>query len=194
MTTRDDTNAGPPGLTSSRLDLKAPELTELDELHDMLVDSETIGNFIVPETDANAAREFIERCRNFEAAFFGMWVIWKKGAQNPIGLAMYHEGAPWSTRVGISYYLVRQARGAGLATEAVATMIEHLFSQPHLRRIEAEVAGDNEMSAKLLERLGFRFEGLLRDRIQVKGEWTNGRMYSLLKADRRPPLVATSHL
>ena len=66
-------------------------------------------------------------------------------------------------------------------------------AQLGLNRVEADIDPRNAASAKPLLRLGFRHEGLLRERWIVNGEICDTAFYGLLKSDweaRRLPLIA----
>ena len=61
----------------------------------------------------------------------------------------------------LGYLLAREAWGAGIAAEAVSAVIDRLFTEGQ-RRMFADTDPDNHASNRLLERLGFQREGLLR--------------------------------
>ena len=62
----------------------------------------------------------------------------------------------------LGYLLVEAARGRGLATRAVRLLTEWSFRELEMERIQALVHPENPASARVLERLGFAREGLLR--------------------------------
>jgi RimJ/RimL family protein N-acetyltransferase len=64
--------------------------------------------------------------------------------------------------------------------EAAAAACAHAFGPLGQRRIEAEVDPDNRASCRLLEALGFRAEGRLRQRWTAKGRTYDTTMYGLL--------------
>jgi RimJ/RimL family protein N-acetyltransferase len=69
-------------------------------------------------------------------------------------------------------------------SEAAHAVIDHGFNTVGLRRLEADIDPRNLGSAKLLERLGFVREGLLRERWVVGDEISDSALYGLLKRDR----------
>jgi len=69
-------------------------------------------------------------------------------------------------------------------------MIRFCFQDLGLHRLQAFVHPDNEPSLKLIEKLGFRREGLLRDNLRVSDEWRDDLLYALLSTDH--PLAAGS--
>jgi len=88
-----------------------------------------------------------------------------------------------SRRAEIGYALARDAWGGGYVREALPPLIDLAFGRLELRRLEAEIDPRNVASAKVLERLGFRHEGLLRQRWIVRGEISDSGLYGLLSAD-----------
>jgi aminoglycoside 6'-N-acetyltransferase len=83
----------------------------------------------------------------------------------------------------IGFTLARQQQRQGYATEAVQGMLHHLFTQRGLWRVSAECDARNVASARLLERVGFRREGLRRQHTWIKGEWTDDLLFGLLAAE-----------
>ncbi len=91
----------------------------------------------------------------------------------------------------LGYTLARSAQGRGLASEAVAGVVDRLFATG-VHRIVAEVDPENRTSARLLERLGFRHEGTAVRAELVRGEWLDNDHFALLAEDRRGWLARPS--
>lgn len=90
-----------------------------------------------------------------------------------------------SRRAEVGYALAQRHWGKGLATEAAAAMIDYGFETLDLHRIEAELDPRNGPSARVLERLGFAREGLLRERWIVDDEISDSLIMGLLRRDYR---------
>ncbi len=86
-------------------------------------------------------------------------------------------------RAEIGYALRRSAWGHGFATEAVRCGIDFAFQSLKLHRLEADVDPRNLRSIAMLERLGFRREGLLRERYIVNGEMQDTVYLGLLRSE-----------
>lgn len=91
------------------------------------------------------------------------------------GWVGYWVGSPWQHR--------------GVATCAVALAVDAALGAWGLHRIEATVAPENAASRRVVERLGFRTEGLLRRYLDVDGGWHDHVLYALTSEDLRPPLT-----
>jgi RimJ/RimL family protein N-acetyltransferase len=90
-----------------------------------------------------------------------------------------------SQRAEIGYALGRAFWGQGLMHEALSALVAMAFGDWGLRRLEADIDPRNTASARALERLGFREEGLLRERWVVNGEVSDSGLYGLLAAEWR---------
>ena len=86
----------------------------------------------------------------------------------------------------IGYALAARAWGNGYATEGLRLAIAHAFGPIGLERLEADIDPRNDASCRLVERVGFRREGLLRQRWRVADEVTDSAIYGLLRAEYRP--------
>jgi len=90
----------------------------------------------------------------------------------------------WSNRrADIGYALAFDAWGQGYMGEALAALVGHGFDELGLNRLEADIDPRNLASARALGRLGFREEGLLRERWIVEGEVSDSAIWGLLRSD-----------
>jgi RimJ/RimL family protein N-acetyltransferase len=83
----------------------------------------------------------------------------------------------------IGYALATRVWGQGYATEGLRLAIAYAFDTIALERLEADIDPRNEASCRLVERVGFQREGLLRQRWRVADEVTDSAMYGLLRAE-----------
>jgi RimJ/RimL family protein N-acetyltransferase len=82
----------------------------------------------------------------------------------------------------------RSDQGKGYGREAVELLTTWLFEQGRAERVQAGTAVDNDPMRKVLERLGFRFEGIMRAFGPMPdGTRIDGAMYALIKSDRNEP-------
>jgi ribosomal-protein-alanine N-acetyltransferase len=83
----------------------------------------------------------------------------------------------------LGYWIDREAAGRGLASLAVALVCDHAFSVVGLHRVQADIRPQNGPSQRLVERLGFQREGLLRRYLDIDGDWRDHFSYALLAED-----------
>jgi ribosomal-protein-alanine N-acetyltransferase len=88
----------------------------------------------------------------------------------------------------LGYWMGETHAGKGLMSSAVRAVIDHAFGPLGLRRIEAACLPHNQRSIRLLERLGFRKEGIARAYLQINGRWQDHLFYALLDSDVPPPV------
>ena len=114
------------------------------------------------------------------------WAVAERDSDRHVGTTTFFALDGPQCRAEIGYSLARSHHGRGLATEMLRGAIVHGFEVHGLERIEADVDPRNEPSWRLLEKLGFRREGLARNRWRVGGEVADSYLYGLL----RPEFVA----
>jgi RimJ/RimL family protein N-acetyltransferase len=88
-------------------------------------------------------------------------------------------------RAAVGYWLAPQARGRGLATQAVRLLARWAFAELGLARLELTCGPGNEASQHVAERCGFSREGLLRSHVPFKGTRRDSVLYSLLPGELR---------
>lgn len=71
----------------------------------------------------------------------------------------------------IGYWVSTEVTGGGVGTAAVALGLDHCFGPVGLHRVEATVRPENVPSRKVLAKVGFREEGLLKRYLNVDGGW-----------------------
>ena len=86
----------------------------------------------------------------------------------------------------IGYALSAAQQGRGVMTHALALLLPELFLRTPLARIEARCAVDNRASRRVLEKLGFVEEGVLRDYFQLHGRRVDHVLFALLRTDWLP--------
>ena len=102
----------------------------------------------------------------------------------------------WPNRCAeIGYWLDQAHHGRGIMTSAVAALVNHAFAGLQLNRLEIRTDVENAPSRAVAERLGFRFEGTLRQSYRVTDErYSDDAVYSLLRSDPRQAVRAAATL
>jgi ribosomal-protein-alanine N-acetyltransferase len=86
----------------------------------------------------------------------------------------------------IGYALSSLHQRQGVMGEALELVLPELFVAAGIERLEARCSVENVASQRLLERLGFEREGLLRSYFELRGRRIDNYLYSLLKPDYLP--------
>ena len=101
-----------------------------------------------------------------------------------LGQCSLHHIVPDCRRADVGYILAAEVWGRGYMHEALSALLRHGFGPSlNLNRIEGDVDPRNGPSVRALERLGFRQEGLLRERWIVAGEVQDSAIYGLLRSE-----------
>ena len=87
----------------------------------------------------------------------------------------------------VGYGVTSAARGKGIATSAVRLITERVFAETGFRKLIAYVHEENLSSRKVLEKIGFRQEGILREHYLVNGAPANEIVYGILRREFRAP-------
>jgi ribosomal-protein-serine acetyltransferase len=96
-----------------------------------------------------------------------------------------HLNIDWSNRSTVlSYWLDEVHQGQGIMTAACRVFISNAFNTLNLNRVTIECASDNTRSRRIPERLGFKFEGIIRDAEWLHDHYADHAIYGLLKRDQ----------
>lgn len=79
----------------------------------------------------------------------------------------------------LGYWIDRAAAGRGLVPRAAALVIDHLFTEMGMHRIEVTVRPENTASLRVVEKLGLRAEGLRPRAIHVDGAWRDHLVFAI---------------
>ncbi|SDF57809.1 GNAT family N-acetyltransferase [Sulfitobacter delicatus] len=73
----------------------------------------------------------------------------------------------------------------GYMREAIEATVHQAFTRLDLSRIEAACLPENQASRGLLEKSGFKYEGVAQSYLQIDGRWRTHVLYAALRKDRR---------
>ena len=85
----------------------------------------------------------------------------------------------------IGYWIGAPFARQGYMSEALCAVIHHCFSVLDLSRIESACLPENVASRGVLEKCGYKYEGVAQSYLQINGRWRNHVLYASLRADRR---------
>jgi ribosomal-protein-alanine N-acetyltransferase len=111
------------------------------------------------------------------------WKIVYRETMQPVGACGINGYQAEHEKAEIGYWLLPEFWKKGIMPEVVPVMITYLFSTWKLHRLEAVIEGGNEASCRLSEKLGFKYEGTLRESEIKHGKRISLLMYSLLAPD-----------
>ena len=171
-----------PVLESPRLRLRTLDRGDLDRIYALYSDARALRYWSFPAwTAPQQAQEWFQRqqalCAQEEV---WPWAVVRREDDLLIGVFTLFAVNRLQRRAEFGYLLDSAHWGRGYAQEAARLVLAYAFDALELARIEADIDPRNEASCRLVERLGFRREGLLRERWHVAGEITDTAFYGLL--------------
>ena len=111
------------------------------------------------------------------------WVLRRNPGGQPIGTCGFHRLDRENNIAELGYDLSADHWGRGYMSEALHVALAHGFNALGLNRVHAFVAVENAKSCAILERLGFRCEGVFREKHLFRGKYYDHFCYSLLKRE-----------
>ncbi|WP_427051612.1 GNAT family N-acetyltransferase [Paenibacillus sp. TC-CSREp1] len=136
-------------------------------------------------TDINPAEELIQKWNErFEKNQAIRWGITLKSESRVIGTCGFHGWMKNHYKAVIGYELSPKYWHQGFMTEVIEKVVEYGFNNLELNRIEAFVEPKNVGSRRVLEKTGFREEGILKEHYFWKNRFVDNVIYALLKKDK----------
>jgi ribosomal-protein-serine acetyltransferase len=175
-------------IRTERLRLRAPRRGDLHALDEAI--RETLDELVSWLPWAHAAhgrgdtRSYLRNARLARAQRSAFeFVVEEATGRELLGIVSVHR-IDWTRGCGgIGYWVRRSSWGKQVATEAARALVEHSFRTLGLRRLEAQVAPGNAASQRVVEKLGFRREGVAREFEFVNGRYLDHVQYSLLRRE-----------
>ncbi|MDG5472503.1 GNAT family protein [Jeotgalibacillus sp. ET6] len=172
-------------METERLNLRNVGKEDIDFIF-QLFSSEKVCEFLYDEemfVNRNDAVDFVEWNAEPEEKGWNRWVLVAKDSSRPIGTCGYDSWDKTNNIAEIGYDLWHEYWGRGYMKEALVSAIESGFSNMGLNRINAFIALENVNSIKLLKNLGFKQEGIYRDKHLFRGKYYDHYAFSLLKRE-----------
>ncbi|WP_180955242.1 GNAT family N-acetyltransferase [Peribacillus deserti] len=177
-------------LQGTNIYLRALEEADAAAYTDLLVRNRHVWKQFEPAKDEDFyqvehQRELIlesqEDTKNGKSYHFGIFLNNTDLLAGDISLYSVKTSFFQSAQAG--YALDTDQTGKGLASEALFLLMKFAFNIINLRRLEAGVSPDNPASIRVLEKAGFRREGLMRENLLINGEWKSHFLYAVLSKD-----------
>ncbi|HCO68108.1 MAG TPA: N-acetyltransferase [Dysgonomonas sp.] len=173
-----------PILKTKRLELVEITDKHLADLYNLFSDEDVIRFYNLGKyTQLSDAQKFVDWYRSrYNEGLAIRWGIKLKGNTDIIGTAGFNNYTTLH-RANIGYDLQKSYWNKGYITEALKAVIHFGFYSLEINRIEAEVMQGNVSSERVLEKLGFTKEGILRQWMLWNNSYYDMSMYSLLKSE-----------
>lgn len=174
-----------PSIETERLILRQMTLEDTDFVFQHFSDP-AVSRYLMdepPVTEYAQAQEIIQFYIESEGKPHNRWVMVRKSDHQSIGTCGFHKWDKRYFRAEIGYDLSPSCWGQGYMTESLRAVISNGFEQMRLNRIDALVYIENAPSIQLLQRLGFKQEGILRDYFYLDGKFYDHHLFALLQRE-----------
>lgn len=138
-------------------------------------------------TDLDSSGRYAEAsAADWDAARATRFSIRDRASHRFLGVIGLESFAHLHESVELGYWLRVDSWGKGLMTEAGKGVLDWAFTSVNAHRVRVAAATDNHPSLHVIQRLGFRFEGIARQAERVNARWLDHAVFSLLVTDPRP--------
>jgi ribosomal-protein-serine acetyltransferase len=98
-----------------------------------------------------------------------------------VGLVSTHQIDWMNQRTSIGYWIKSDMINQNISTEATAVLMEYLFEKLGIHRIYIQAATDNGASNRVIQKLGFKLEGILRENERIRDRYLDHNIYGMTK-------------
>ncbi|NYI07783.1 ribosomal-protein-alanine N-acetyltransferase [Allostreptomyces psammosilenae] len=147
----------------------------------------------VPYTRASARPSFRRMVRQLRAeAAAGRMMPFVVTYQGRLAGQLTVAGITWGSMcsANVGYWVDREIAGRGVMPTAVALAVDHCFFGVGLHRVEVCIRPENAASRRVVEKLGFREEGLRPKYLHIDGAWRDHLAFALTVEDVPEGLLA----
>ena len=171
-----------PTLDAPRVRLRWLTSGDVDALYDIFSDEAMMRFWSSPAMKERAEAEaLLARIHNgFTEKNAFQWGVERKDDGRLLGTCTLFQVQAANQRAEIGYALASAYWKKGYMNEALTALLDYAFGPMKLRRLEADIDPRNENSMRIVGKLGFRQEGLLRERWNVAGEIQDSAVLGLL--------------
>ncbi len=181
-----------PVLESGRVVLRTPQMADYPAWAELRAASR---EFLTPweplwSNDELSRASFRRRVRHYlrdlrEDVGYALFIFSATGGALVGGLTLCNVRRGVTQSCTLGYWVGAKYARQGYMTAAVHAVVPFVFDSLELHRLEAACLPTNTASIKLLEKTGFRREGLARRYLRINGVWQDHLLYALLDGDMR---------
>jgi RimJ/RimL family protein N-acetyltransferase len=175
-------------LKGKTVNLLAIEKEDLTILKHWVNDLDFVGSYepIIQETCGELEIQYNRTLNNGGKWFF---IVKNDGAK--IGYVAHYLA---QKRHEIGYGIIPNERNKGYCTEAANLLVDYLFLSKDIVRIQALTDSQNRASQKVLKKLGFTEEGIIRKANFEQGKWRDSKLFSVLREEWKTPKLLKERL
>lgn len=141
-----------PTLETTRFYLRPPSLDCFDAYRQFYTDAIASKMYGGPISEELVRARLKADVGSWTLLGFGVWVIQCKDTQAIVGTCGFWQGYGWPRE--LTWWILPEFRGQGIATEASLCAIDHAYNQWHWERVETYMNDNNNAARALVEKLG----------------------------------------
>ena len=175
---------------SKNVNLKVMEKEDIPLLVEWFNNPKVLGEYNSLRQLSRIDMEKAFESENFSESY--IFIIEKKDGSK-IGF-INHFNVIWNgigKPLTIAYCLIPAERGNGYCTEATQIIVDYLFLNREISCIQATTYVKNIASQRVLEKVGFKKEGIMRKRFYIRGIWQDQCLFSILREEWKEPKILT---
>jgi ribosomal-protein-alanine N-acetyltransferase len=135
------------------------------------------------DTFESAKRQMEWYERNYREGTGHPWKIVDKVSGEKIGVVAYYYFKPEHKKAEVGFWIFPQYWNKGITTEVLKEVIRYCQEEKNIHRLEAFVEEGNAASSRVLEKIGFVYEGTMKE-CEIKDEkFISLLMYALVRAN-----------
>jgi [ribosomal protein S5]-alanine N-acetyltransferase len=178
----------PPTFNTKRLRIRPLEEGDAEAIFAIKEDGNVTERYgQEPHTSLDMTRRWVSSRLNGDTQRDSVfWVFERRKEAGAIGSCCFWHFDKESNCAELGYELNRAHWRKGMMSEVLPPVLTYGFEEMGLHRIEACPLAENTPSRKLLLKLGFKYEGKLRERVYFRGRYLDQLYYRMLREDLGP--------
>lgn len=166
--------------------LRLMKMADAEAIFAIRSDEETMKYMgVKPLKNMEEAQNWIKTClREHEQNLAITWVITHPTEVQALGYCTLWQINAKNNFAQLGYALQRHHTGKGIMLKVLPIIVDLAFNRLGFHRLEANLDKHNLASEKLIQKLGFQKEALLRENYYFDGEYIDSLIYGLLATDR----------
>jgi len=182
------THKGTVTLETPRLILRRASVADADAMFRNWASDPEVTKFLTWPTHQNVETSgFVLNmwCKDYENPDFYQWMIVLKKLGEPIGSISVVNHRDDIAEAEVGYCIGRPWWRKGITSEALAAVMEYLFDEVGMNRIEAKHDVNNPNSGNVMKKCGMAFEGIARSGDRNNQGICDTATYGILRSDRK---------
>jgi len=169
-----------PSLVGKDVYLRPPTSDDIVNAHHWFVLSEPQAQACMP-VPLRSAKQAVETFQGNTDDGRQILTIVRKEDKTPVGQIAFYSYNPLNQSAALGVIVDPDQRRNGFATDAMRVLVKYLFKHRNLNKVYAETPKFNTAAVALLESIGFKKDGALRNHHYYDGEYYDQLVYSFLR-------------